>query len=59
MSATIDMLVYQELSTAMGNAATAFACSQCGGVLDVANSQTNEGGVAATVAVSVLMSLWE
>jgi len=34
-------------STAMGNAATGFSCSQCGGVMAINNSQTNESGVVA------------
>jgi hypothetical protein len=31
-------------ATAMGNAAIGFACSQCGGVINVTNSQTTSGG---------------
>lgn len=31
-------------ATAMGNAAIAFACSQCGGVINITNSQTTSGG---------------
>jgi len=34
-------------ATAMGNAAIAFACSQCGGVISVNNSQTSTNGVEA------------
>jgi hypothetical protein len=34
-------------STAMGNAATGFSCSQCGGVMAINNSQTNESAVVA------------
>lgn len=39
-------------ATAMGNAATASACSQCGGVMQVANSQTNESAVSARTSGS-------
>ena len=35
-------------ATAMGNAVTAYACSNCGGVMNVKNSQTSSGGVSAT-----------
>ena len=35
-------------STATGNSVTGFACSSCGGVVNVANSQTNLGGVGST-----------
>jgi hypothetical protein len=31
-------------ATAMGNAAIGFACSQCGGVINIANNQTTTGG---------------
>ncbi|HKT53567.1 MAG TPA: holdfast anchor protein HfaD [Caulobacteraceae bacterium] len=40
-------------ATAMGNAATAFACSDCGGVVNVTNNQVNSGGVNATSSLSV------
>jgi len=40
-------------STATGNAATAFACSTCGGVMTIGNSQTNLGDVGATGQVSL------
>ena len=35
-------------ATAMGNAVTGFACSDCGGVVTVNNTQVNSGGVSAT-----------
>ncbi|MBV9510522.1 MAG: holdfast anchor protein HfaD [Caulobacteraceae bacterium] len=40
-------------ATAMGNAATGYACSSCGGVINVANSQTNSAGVEAASSLSV------
>lgn len=40
-------------STAVGNAATAFSCSSCGGVMSVRNSQTNNGDAAATASVGL------
>jgi hypothetical protein len=40
-------------ATAMGNAATGFACSACGGVMSVHNSQTNQGDAAATVTTTL------
>jgi hypothetical protein len=40
-------------STAFGNAATAFACSDCGGVINVGNSQTNANTIAATSLVDL------
>ncbi|HUZ13431.1 MAG TPA: holdfast anchor protein HfaD [Caulobacteraceae bacterium] len=40
-------------STATGNAATGFACSACGGVMSVQNSQTNLGGVSATAQLNL------
>jgi len=40
-------------STAIGNAATGFACSSCGGVMNVTNSQTNNGDASASAAVSL------
>ena len=40
-------------STATGNAATAFACSACGGVMSIQNSQTNLGDVGATGQISL------
>jgi hypothetical protein len=43
-------------STAMGNAATGFACSNCGGVIAVNNTQLNSGGVSATSTVSITAS---
>ena len=43
-------------ATAMGNAATGFACSDCGGVISVNNSQLNTGGVSATSTISIAAS---
>jgi hypothetical protein len=40
-------------ATAMGNAATGFACSDCGGVANVRNVQGNSGPVSATAGVDV------
>lgn len=40
-------------STATGNAVTGFACSQCGGVMNVTNSQTNLGDAAATTQIGL------
>jgi hypothetical protein len=40
-------------SSATGNSATGFACSQCGGVLNASNSQSNAGGVSATTEVGI------
>ncbi len=40
-------------ATAIANSATAFACSDCGGVLSVSNSQTNTGGVGAAASATI------
>ena len=40
-------------SSATGNAVTGFACSQCGGVVSVENSQTNLGDVSASSAIDL------
>jgi hypothetical protein len=40
-------------ATAMGNAATAFSCSDCGGVISINNSQLNSGNVSATSYLEV------
>jgi hypothetical protein len=40
-------------ATAAGNAATGFACSACGGVMNVENSQTNLGDVAASSSIGL------
>lgn len=40
-------------ATAMGNAVTGYACSDCGGVIGVASSQTNSANVSATSTLSV------
>ncbi|MFI4934061.1 MAG: holdfast anchor protein HfaD [Caulobacterales bacterium] len=40
-------------STATGNAATGFACSACGGVINVGNTQTNLGDIGATGSVTL------
>ena len=43
-------------ATAMGNAATGFACSTCGGVISVNNSQISTGGVSATSSIDIAAS---
>ncbi len=40
-------------ATATGNAVTGFACSNCGGVMNVSNSQTNLGDVAANAQIGL------
>lgn len=40
-------------ATAVGNAATGYACSDCGGTMRVANAQTNNGDAGATSTVRV------
>ena len=40
-------------ATAMGNAAIGFACSACGGVMTVHNSQTNLGDAGATATTTL------
>ena len=40
-------------ATAMGNSATGYACSACGGTINVSNSQTNSGGVDATATATM------
>jgi len=40
-------------STAIGNAATAYACSECGGVMDITNSQTNGSDVSAKSIIGI------
>jgi hypothetical protein len=40
-------------ATAIGNAATGFACSDCGGVANVRNVQANSGPVNAAAAVDI------
>ena len=40
-------------ATAMGNAATGFACSDCNGVVNVNNNQMNSGGVSATSTIDI------
>ncbi len=40
-------------ATAVANAVTGFACSDCGGVLTATNSQTNSGGVGAAASVTI------
>lgn len=40
-------------STAMGNAATGYACSECEASMNVRNRQTNDGGVSATSTVNI------
>ena len=43
-------------SSATGNAVTSFACSQCGGVMTVTNSQNNQGDVASSSQIGVTTS---
>ncbi|WP_293828647.1 holdfast anchor protein HfaD [uncultured Brevundimonas sp.] len=38
---------------AVGNAVTGYACSQCGGDVNIANNQTNSGNVTATTNATV------
>jgi hypothetical protein len=40
-------------SSATGNAVTGFACSACGGVMNVTNSQTNLGDAAASTQIGL------
>jgi hypothetical protein len=40
-------------SSAVGNGATAFTCSDCGGVLSASNSQTNNNTIEATSLVTL------
>ena len=39
-------------ATAMGNAVTAYACSNCGGVMTVKSGQTSSGGVSASSSLT-------
>ncbi len=39
-------------ATAMGNAVTGYACSACGGVMSVGNSQTNAADLSARSGIS-------
>jgi hypothetical protein len=43
----------QVASTAFGNATTAFACSDCGGVMAINSTQTNASGVSANALMSI------
>ena len=40
-------------ATAMGNAVTGYACSNCSGAMSVSNSQTNSVGVGATTQIDI------
>ena len=40
-------------SDAVGNAVTGYACSQCGGDVNITNNQTNSGNVTATTSATV------
>jgi hypothetical protein len=40
-------------STAIGNAATGFVCSECGGVINVNNRQVNSSNVVSTTNMSI------
>ena len=39
--------------TSVGNAVTGYACSQCGGDVNVNNNQTNSGNVTATATTTI------
>ncbi|MDR3506647.1 MAG: holdfast anchor protein HfaD [Caulobacteraceae bacterium] len=43
-------------STAMGNAVTGYACSDCNGTISVRNTQSNSSGVGATTQVDIAAS---
>jgi hypothetical protein len=43
-------------SSASGNAVTGFACSQCGGAMNVTNSQTNLGDVSSSSDIGLTTS---
>jgi hypothetical protein len=43
-------------ASAMGNAVTGYACSDCGGVVNVTNNQTNTGQVGATSTLDITAS---
>lgn len=43
-------------ATAMGNAVTGFACSDCGGVMNVRNNQINSSGVSSTSTIDIAAS---
>jgi hypothetical protein len=51
---TVGLPTYDAVasSTAIGNAATAFACTDCGGVINISGSQTNSNSVTATTLVN-------
>lgn len=38
---------------AVGNSVTGYACSQCEGIMDVTNNQTNSGNVSATASTTI------
>jgi hypothetical protein len=40
-------------ATAIANAATGYACSECGGVINIANTQTSNTVVAATSEIDI------
>lgn len=40
-------------ASAIGNSATGFSCTDCGGAITVNNSQTNTGGVGASTSVTL------
>jgi hypothetical protein len=44
-------------ATAMGNAVIGFACSQCGGVINVTNSQTTSGGGVEAVSSTTVTNI--
>ncbi len=52
-SAGTDGYDLSSSATAMGNAATGFACTVCGGRMTVANSQTNSADIGATSTVNL------
>lgn len=40
-------------ATSLGNSVTGYACSECGGVMNVANNQSNSGSVSASTAIAI------
>ncbi len=38
-------------STAMGNAVTGYACSACGGVMNITSSQSNSADIGASASI--------
>ena len=46
-------LLAASTATAMGNAVTGFACSDCNGVANIVNNQTNSAQVAANSTIDM------